>query len=433
MCGISVLYSKSPISNSDIYLKHRGPDSYSSLERDGFFMSHYLLHLTGDVTNQPIVDGDIYCVFNGEIYNYKDFGDFKSDSYAIIESYKRNGDSFVRELDGEFAIFLIDFKNKFIYISSDVFGIKPIYYSLSGGFGVSSYKSFLSLNGFNDIIRLEPNTTLKLNFNFEEISRNTVYDFNLNQYKNNFNDWNQAFIEAVSKRFSNTNYKIILPLSSGNDSGSIACALNLLNIDYISYSYLRNEDVDVINDRVSINSNTVNIINENSLDFNLTRSKLISNCEPFHYGFDYNDTNGGNGFDDPGALGLYNLLIEIKKDYSDLKILASGQGSDEIMSNLQAYKFRNPNPSVFPNNLESVFPWDNFYKGAQSSYLSKEEFITGSLGIEGRYPFLDKKVVQEFLSLSPELKNSSFKSPTYNFLSQNNYPINNIKKGFNPM
>jgi hypothetical protein len=195
---------------------------------------------------------------------------------------------------------------------------------------------------------------------------------------------------------------------------------------------LRNEDVDVINGRLNINKNTTKIVKSDPIDFNSVKSKMSLNCEQFYYGYDY-DVNQSNGFDDPGALGLYNLLFELKQNNSDLKVLASGQGSDEIMSNVQAYKFRNSNPEVFPNSLEEVFPWENFYKGAQSSYLSKEEFITGSLGIEGRYPFLDKKVVQEFLSLSPELKNSAFKSPTYNFLLKNNYPINNIKKGFNPM
>jgi asparagine synthetase B (glutamine-hydrolysing) len=425
------MYSKFPTKGSDIFLNRRGPDSYNEMEVDGFHMAHYLLHLTGGVTKQPISDEDIYCIFNGEIYNYKDFGDLESDSYSIIESYKKNGDNFIKELDGEFAIFLIDFKNEVIYISSDVFGIKPIYYSLNEGFGVSSYKSFLSLNGFNNILRLDPNTTLKFNFRFEEIGRFTVYDFDLNQYKNNFDDWNKAFIESVSKRFNNVNYKIILPLSSGHDSGSIACALNLLNIDYISYSYLRNEDEKIINDRLNLNNNSIKIINENLIDLKYLRSIISSICEPFYYGYDYNDCFF-YGFDDPGALGLFELLLEVKNKNSDLKILASGQGSDEIMSNLQAYKFRNSNPSIFPKDLKEIFPWDNFYKGAQSSYLSKEECITGSMGIEGRYPFLDKKVVQEFLSLSHHLKNSSFKSPTYNFLMKNDYPINHIKKGFNP-
>ena len=34
----------------------------------------------------------------------------------------------------------------------------------------------------------------------------------------------------------------------------------------------------------------------------------------------------------------------------------------------------------------------------------KEETITGTWGVEGRYPFLDKRVVQEFLWLSNSLK-----------------------------
>jgi hypothetical protein len=37
----------------------------------------------------------------------------------------------------------------------------------------------------------------------------------------------------------------------------------------------------------------------------------------------------------------------------------------------------------------------------------KEECIAGSLGIETRYPFIDRKVVQEYLNLSPDLKNQS--------------------------
>jgi hypothetical protein len=66
----------------------------------------------------------------------------------------------------------------------------------------------------------------------------------------------------------------------------------------------------------------------------------------------------------------------------------------------------------------------------------KEESITGGFGIEGRYPFLDRKVVQEYLNLVPELKNKEFKAPIANFLISNNYPIKTgdpekIKKGFN--
>ena len=431
MCGISVLHQKSPVEGSDVYLKHRGPDLFNSIKEKGFLMMHHLLHLTGEFTKQPVHDGGIYCLFNGEIYNYKDFGDLMSDSYCIIEAYKKHGDSFVRELDGEFALFLIDFNKNVFFISSDVFGIKPIYYSVSNGFGLSSYSSFLSINGFGEITRLEPNTTLKFSLDFNLISQSTVYDFDLHQHKTDFNDWDSAFIESISKRFIGLNYKIILPLSSGHDSGAIACAMNKLGIEYISYSYLRNEDSDIIRSRLNINKNQIKVIDSEPIDINELKSSINKNCEPFYYGYHYS-SHQSFGFDDPGALGLYNLLRRMKAEHPDLKVLASGQGSDEIMSNLQAYKFRRSNPVSFPDNLGSVFPWENFYHGAQSSYLSKEECITGAFGIEGRYPFLDKKVVQEFLYLSADMKNSSFKSATFNFLSQNGYPHNSVKRGFNP-
>ena len=126
---------------------------------------------------------------------------------------------------------------------------------------------------------------------------------------------------------------------------------------------------------------------------------------------------------------------------SDLRILASGHGADEIMSNIQSYTLNESNPKIFPKKLDDIFPWENFYLGTQSSYLSKEESITGGFGVEGRYPFLDKNVVQEFLYLDSNLKNSTFKSPIVSFLKKNNFPYRkksfrfprneDLKSGFN--
>ena len=148
------------------------------------------------------------------------------------------------------------------------------------------------------------------------------------------------------------------------------------------------------------------------------------------------------GIDDPGAHGLAYLLNEAKSENPEIKILASGQGADEIMSNIQSYSFGNPNPESFPENLEEIFPWENFYYGTQSSYLAKEESISGGFGIEGRYPFLDKYVVQEFLNLDYKLKNKEFKAPLVHMLKKFKYPYRkgrtilgkkiSVKSGFSP-
>ena len=48
--------------------------------------------------------------------------------------------------------------------------------------------------------------------------------------------------------------------------------------------------------------------------------------------------------------------------------------------------------------------------------------MSGAHGIEGRYPFLDPKVVQEFLWLKPELKNAEYKKPVADFLRAHRVP-----------
>ena len=86
---------------------------------------------------------------------------------------------------------------------------------------------------------------------------------------------------------------------------------------------------------------------------------------------------------------------------------------------------------LFPEDLTTIFPWFNFYTGLMEAFIAKEEY-TGSLhGIENRYPFLDKNVVQEFLWLTAELKNNNYKSPLYNYMKIHNYPFKeNEKIGF---
>jgi asparagine synthetase B (glutamine-hydrolysing) len=65
--------------------------------------------------------------------------------------------------------------------------------------------------------------------------------------------------------------------------------------------------------------------------------------------------------------------------------------------------------------------------------LFKDEIIFGYHGIEGRYPFLDRDVVQAFLDLDPELKNLEYKAPIAHFLREQDYPFEPQKKrGFSP-
>ena len=60
--------------------------------------------------------------------------------------------------------------------------------------------------------------------------------------------------------------------------------------------------------------------------------------------------------------------------------------------------------------------------------MMKEEYVGGAYGIETRYPFLDKKVVQEFLNLDVSLKNTHYKSAIYEYLTRNDIPFSQCSK-----
>ena len=84
----------------------------------------------------------------------------------------------------------------------------------------------------------------------------------------------------------------------------------------------------------------------------------------------------------------------------------------------------------FPHELSTIFPWVNFFGGCQRNFLMKEEMIGGAHGIETRYPFLDPNVVQEFLWLHEDVKNSVYKKPVHDLLMEMKYPFKTGKTGF---
>ena len=138
--------------------------------------------------------------------------------------------------------------------------------------------------------------------------------------------------------------------------------------------------------------------------------------------------------DDNGSIGL-SAICQLARDDNRL-IYFSGQGADEIISDYGFGGIKHYRHSTFggyfPKNLRKYFPWRNFFGNTQRAYLRKEEHVSGSYGIEGRYPFLDKKVVQEFLSLDQKFKNAQYKAPLHAYLVKNNFPFDvNKKVGFN--
>lgn len=413
------------------FLQPRGPDYTNLLKVNEYTLIHNLLSLTGQFTVQPIVKNSKYLLYNGEIYNYKDFDENANcDTDIILSLYEKYGPEFTKKLDGEFAILILDLINNKIIFTGDVFKTKPLFYSVENDFiCVSTYKTPIKLSGFNNINKVEPNTTYVYDIKLKIIETFTIKKFNLDQYIDNIEGWIKKFDSAMEKRVKfSSDKKFFIGLSSGYDSGAISCALNRTNIDYKAYSVVSKENVSIIHQRHSLIKNKQLIYLKKS-EFDYWSNNLFDiKCENFYSDSIKKDIKG-----DKASYGLAHICSLAQSE--GRKIYISGQGADEIISDYGMFGNKIYSHSsfggVFPTNLNLVFPWRSFFYGTQELYLAKEEYVASSFGIESRYPFLDLDLVQEYLNLKVDFKNKEYKYVIKEYLNRNNFPFEkNVKIGF---
>ena len=442
MC--SFIFSNFYIDNLEyvnFFNKKRGPDLTNRDQIGGLFYVHNLLSITGEKIPQPFKNADesLVSIYNGEIYNYKQLHkNSKSDGQCIIPTYEKEGIKCFKNFDGEYAIILVDNNKKECYIVTDTFSTKPVWYAREGErFCATSYKSVLDRLGFKNPIKITPNSLCV--FDLNDFSIKKIYNVKkfdiLNQTKESFDDWVSAFENSIKKRSADLREKIFIGLSSGYDSGAIACELIKQNIKFKSYSIKAQETLEILEKRHSIlqiNNQEVDMTFLTKQQFLDSKKNLKRNAEEFKYQIKRNNAITPNEFmtDDKGAVGMYYICEKAEKE--GIKIYFSGQGADEIFSDYGHDGRKIYNHSTiggrFPRNLNECFPWNNFYNSTQVSYLAKQEGVSGACGIEGRYPFLDFDVVQEFLWLHPDLKNLNYKAPLHEYLIRNKFPFDIEKK-----
>ena len=142
-------------------IKHRGPDDKGFFQKGpvGLGMTRLsIIDVTGGA--QPISNekGNIWVVFNGEIYNHKEVRgpleeaghqlSTNSDTEVIVHAYEEYGDKFISKLRGMFAFALWDETFQKLILARDHIGVKPLYYTTADGslvFG-SEIKALLALD-----------------------------------------------------------------------------------------------------------------------------------------------------------------------------------------------------------------------------------------------------------------------------------------------
>jgi asparagine synthase (glutamine-hydrolysing) len=177
MCGICGLVSlngtpvdRSVLDEMSAALFHRGPDSEGVFVEDGTGIAARRLAIidlaTGD---QPLSneDGSVTVIQNGEIYNYRELREelagkghrfrTQGDTEVLAHLYEEHGPGFADRLRGMFAIAVWDANRRRLVLARDRFGIKPLYYRLTGDSlsFASELKALLQQPGFSREIDLD--------------------------------------------------------------------------------------------------------------------------------------------------------------------------------------------------------------------------------------------------------------------------------------
>ena len=433
MCSFIVtncLLNNENIDRVNRFAVGRGPDATNTHfdENSEITWLHNLLHITGEKTTQPFVYDDLVTTFNGQIYNYKDFiSDAPSDGYVIQEVYKNFN---LKDLDGEFAIVIHDKKENEIIILSDAFATKPCWISIDNNkFAISSYRSSNIELGFKDsnTFKTRPNTVYRINLETFLIRENQVVNWDLSQNVKSFDRWCELFDISVKKRIENTAEMFFVGLSSGYDSGCIVSSLKKHNAKFTTYSVRAAESMEILEKRHDmLHPERKHLLHMTKKDFDFHKKYISENAEYYVSEYVMNNKNYVVQ-NDKGSVGTSYVCDHAKRD--GYKIYMSGHGSDEVYSDYGFLGYPIPGfehcdiAGYYPEDLSDCFPWKNFSGYRMIDFAYKDESVGGSYGIEVRYPFLDRDLVQEFLNIDSRLKNKHYKSPLHHYLKNNKYPF----------
>lgn len=152
MCGIAGFFTRSGTSGGDAILErmtseiaHRGPDEFGFFSDDGLHLGHRRLSIVDLASGQqPMANEDrrLWITYNGEIFNHAALRpeleraghQYKThcDTETILHAYEQFGPACLSRFRGMFAFAIWDQNTQTLFAARDRLGIKPFYYYWDG-------------------------------------------------------------------------------------------------------------------------------------------------------------------------------------------------------------------------------------------------------------------------------------------------------------
>jgi len=437
MCGIFCYIQKKDveftdnkqlINNISTLLKHRGPDNTNYVSIDStdkqynILMIHTRLHIIGDSTPQPLTNSDksIYLIINGEIFNWKQLEDElnytckKSDCEIIIPLYEKyirqlnDFTSFFNKINGQYSFVLYDLHNNHIFISRDHIGITPLYYGYSNkqtNLAVCSELKGLSMsindtsftnnilsfnprtyiyNNINDMMNFQIKTYLNYNI-FESLYLTDNYD--VIKKTINLKLQNSVKLQLDDLLIENSpEYGVLL--SGGLDSSLIASLVSKFSdkkVKTFSIGMTPNS-TDLIASR-----SVATFLNSDHTEFYFTAEEGIAAIKDVIWYIESYDTTTIRA-----STAMYLLTKKIKQKFPNIKVLFSGELSDEMLS----YLYGGNAPSELDFQKETIKLVNNVH--LFDCLRANKTCMANS--IEVRVPFTDPQFVKYILQIPPKYK-----------------------------
>lgn len=442
-CTEDGTYIKNIVDNVSKLLNHRGPDSMGSkviktMNGKTIIMVHTRLHIIGESKTQPIedIEGEISLVINGEIFNWKElskelnFECKQSDCEILIPLYKeyirKRGDfkTFFKKLNGQYSFVLYDNSIDSILVSRDHIGITPLYYGYDENKMVfcsemkcltmekvlSHHDNEKRKHSFLEVIKVfQPRQYLYSNIN--EIIHNalTRTEYYLDYYNLTPKDGPEysdisIIKENIRTRFEKSihcqlddlftldvNFGVLL--SGGLDSSLVA---SIINKKSKSIDPLRK----IKTFSIGVNKNSVDLIASRKVarfldsdhhEFYFTIEEGLSAIKnTIYYTETYDTTTIRAG------TAMYLLTKKIKAKFPHLKVLFSGELSDELMCYL--YGSNAPNENEFQKETVKLVSQVHLFDCLRANKTCMAN------SIEPRVPFTDPSFVKYILRIPPKFK-----------------------------
>lgn len=226
MCGIVASTNRDWVIQNYTKLGHRGPDCVSIKEFKHFTMAHLRLSIVGITdpdASQPYCDRNCCCCFNGEIFNYRDFG--LSEIQTLVKLI-REGHNLTQLLNGYFGICYYDFSRNEVVLYRDLYGVIPLYYSIKNGdIFIASEKKILG-----SCKRVMPNSKVTISLDtMQEKTYEYDWPFTLTQQED-LDILKRAFDRAIKRVALHSDCGFDVAYSGGLDSTLVLYSLKEQNI-----------------------------------------------------------------------------------------------------------------------------------------------------------------------------------------------------------